>query len=133
MRDPVYQLLNEIAAERMRQEEAEGFTLAHDDSHDLGELAAAAAAYALGAIGDRLPPGHAVNQARIGIGPWPLKPQPPRRMLVVACALLLAEIERIDRRDGRRTALDRTEATPRRFDRVRAAAASAAPPDRVLP
>jgi hypothetical protein len=36
-----------IAAERRRQIEAEGWSAAHDDQHVNGELAGAAAAYAL--------------------------------------------------------------------------------------
>ena len=36
-----------IAAERQRQIEAEGWTPGHDDTHDRGELARAAACYAL--------------------------------------------------------------------------------------
>jgi hypothetical protein len=38
--------LGEIAAERRRQIEVEGWTHAHDDGHDDGSLAAAAACHA---------------------------------------------------------------------------------------
>lgn len=41
--------IGEIAAERRRQVEVEGFTTAHDDAHRQGEMAAAAAAYAFSA------------------------------------------------------------------------------------
>lgn len=39
--------LSRIAAERQRQLDVEGWTPAHDDEHDEGELAQAAACYAL--------------------------------------------------------------------------------------
>lgn len=119
MRDHTYDILNAIYAERIRQEEAEGFSPEHDDELDVGELGAAAAAYALHAIGARLPAGHAVNQSIERIRPWPLKVHAPRRALIIAGALLMAEIERIDRRDGYQSPLDRTDAGSRRFDRLR--------------
>lgn len=42
-------VLEEIAAERQRQIEVEGWTPNHDDEHDRGEMANAAACYALSA------------------------------------------------------------------------------------
>lgn len=85
-----------IEAERQRQIEQEEWTLEHDDSHQHGEMAAAAAAYAnwsvaYGSPGDPVPL------------PWPWephwwKPSPdPIRNLVKAGALIVAEIERLQR------------------------------------
>ncbi|WAG77026.1 hypothetical protein LMK08_16755 [Metapseudomonas furukawaii] len=80
----------DVLAERRRQVEAEGWTPEHDDEHNGGQLARGAAAYAAqagGVDGDVL-------------FPWSenwWKPCEPRRMLVKAGALILAEIERLDR------------------------------------
>ncbi len=127
MRDPVFQLLNDLAVERTRQEEVEGFTLEHDDTHDFGELARAAAGYALAAAAQSVPANmtmHALCRERAkkvypSAALGPMKDHPPRQAYIIACALLMAEIERIDRRDGRQTPLDRTDAQSRRFDRQR--------------
>jgi hypothetical protein len=93
--------LADIAAERRRQTEAEGWSPQHDDEHDAGVLAAAGAAFALNAA-DQLDPhsqGDGDNQQP---NFWPFeaswwKPGDPRRDLVKAGALNLAEIEKIDR------------------------------------
>lgn len=77
--------VNDILAERRRQIEIEGWTEDHDDRHTYGSLAQAAACYAL-------------NHPREW--PWPTKlwkPKDRRRDLVRAAALLIAEIERMDR------------------------------------
>jgi hypothetical protein len=90
----------DVLAERRRQIEQEGWTLKHDDEHDGGQLPMAAASYAV-----------AASYASAGLFPmpkgapptsWPWrkswwKPTTPRRDLVKAGALILAEIERIDR------------------------------------
>ena len=84
----------EVLGERQRQVTAEGWTPTHDDEHEIGELARAAACYAANATGYRL-------QSRINIWPWDRewwKPSTPRRDLIKAGALILAEIERLDRR-----------------------------------
>lgn len=129
MRDPVFQLMTELAAERTRQEEEEGFSPEHDDAHDMGELARAAAAYALSAGADAMPPRlphRAITASRaVLVAPWPLKVHDARRALVIAGALILAELERIDRRDGRQTPLERQLSD---YERTRQAAANVAPP-----
>lgn len=84
--------VTDVLAERRRQVEAEGWTPEHDDVHAAGDMAEAAAAYAQEASAPcgGLPMGW----------PWAKewwKPGTPRRMLVKAGALILAEIERIDR------------------------------------
>lgn len=81
-----------IAAERQRQIEVEGWTAAHDDEHAGGEMAQAAACYALRAT-------HQHDQAH-DLWPWDdvwWKPKDPRADLVRAGALIAAEIARIDR------------------------------------
>lgn len=95
----------DVRAERQRQINVEGWTPEHDDEHDSGDLAAAASAYALAAC-DCLNPysqGDGGWNVTGGESPpmwpqeWEWKPADPRRMLVKAGALILAEIERIDR------------------------------------
>ena len=89
----------EVAAERERQVSVEGWSQDHDDAHADYELALAAAAYALEAASWRPPPGdEAIITERIW--PWDAswwKPKDPRRDLVRAAALIVAEIERLDR------------------------------------
>lgn len=86
---------DEIYWERRRQIEVEGYPPDHDEYNSGGELAAAAACYALsasgpGCEGDDPPP----------MWPWVAevwKPKNPRRDLIRAAALIVAEIERLDR------------------------------------
>ena len=89
--------LQDVADERQRQREAEGWTLDHDDGHNGGELARAGACYALHAgtdLGGQTPL----------FWPWAkewFKPKTARRDLVRAAALIVAEIERGDRLSAR--------------------------------
>ena len=95
-----------VLAERERQISAEGFDIEHDDAHRCGELAVAAGCYAFYA-GNQAPnrvqylPGW--DEWAKQVWPWDFswwKPKPAARAnLVRAAALLLAEIERIDRAD----------------------------------
>lgn len=83
----------DVVEERLRQINNEGWSPDHDDEHDKGELAAAAACYAYG---------EELESSTGPIWPWegglPVKwPLDRRRELVKAGALILAEIERIDR------------------------------------
>lgn len=85
----------DVLAERQRQISAEGWTPEHDDAHIDGEMAQAAACYTLNAAGWK-------TEALRGC--WPMawasawfKPTDPRRDLVKAGALIIAEIERLDR------------------------------------
>jgi len=94
---PLTEAATDVLAERQRQISAEGWTPEHDDEHHGGQLAQAAACYALhtepvGNIGDYL-----------RFWPWAShwwKPANRRLNLVKACALILAEIERLDRANG---------------------------------
>ncbi len=96
MSAPVTLAAKDVLAERRRQKIKEGWDVAHDDKHRDGVLARAAACYAF-------PRMH--QDPRI-ITPldWPKswgakwwKPKDRRRDLVRAAALILAEIERLDR------------------------------------
>lgn len=81
--------LRDVIAERQRQVSVKGWTAEHDDTYTCGELSGAAISY--------IEPMEAVFY-------WPaewhddsFKPSDERRNLVKATALLLAEIERLDR------------------------------------
>lgn len=86
--------LEYINLERQRQIIGEGWTPEHDDQHTGGVLAAAAGCYAL--FTDAYP-----NEGQPPPDwPWDAswwKPKDYRRDLIRAAALLVAEIERIDR------------------------------------
>ena len=84
--------LEDVRAERERQKTVEGWTPKHDDEHQTGDLARAAVCYADPVDKDRenAPPNWPWDEA------W-WNPKDRRRDLVRAAALLLAEIERLDR------------------------------------
>lgn len=95
-----------IKVERKRQIEAEGWTPEHDDRHSQGELAKAAACYAVGTLLVRHSSSNAERGWRSPVSIWPWtwdwwKPSDRRRNLVKAGALIVAEIERLDRQDTR--------------------------------
>lgn len=111
-------VIDEIAAERERQKTLKGYTDAHDDDHNRGELALAACCYASP---------RSLFYKSEGVGgdsyfdPWPWErehdnrrfvgdkigrhvlpndrlPRHDRRhLLIVAAALIIAEIDRFDR------------------------------------
>lgn len=81
----------DVLAERQRQISAEGWTPEHDDAHGDGSMAVAASCYACSSAG-------LADATR----DWPWadewwKPSDRRRDLIKAGALILAEIERLDR------------------------------------
>lgn len=106
-----------IAAERRRQISEEGRTSEHDDGHDDGSLAHAAACYAM--------PERLYVERRVAAGvqfldPWPWSPYGDKRkrqsnypnaiptegperldLLVKAGALIAAEIDRLERAKGK--------------------------------
>lgn len=104
-----------IAAERLRQVESEGWTPEHDDTHTLGEMAAAGACYALLSTRWRAASALVGGQlVRHILWPWEPEwfkptdyPDPPFtpdvhidkhvRDLVKAGALIAAEIDRLQR------------------------------------
>ena len=89
-----------IAAERKRQIEQEGWTVEHDDRHLRGELADSAACYALtSSVRERSIWGQSLIYR---LWPWDWnwwKPSSNDRIreLVKAGALIVAEIERLQR------------------------------------
>ncbi len=94
--------LAEAIAERLRQIEAEGWSAEHDDSHAHGEMARAAAAYCLGQweLTGAVQDGKRFLPWRKLIWPWSKewwKPKTRREDLIRAAALIIAEIERLDR------------------------------------
>lgn len=95
--------LADVGSERLRQIEKEGWTSIHDDQHDAGEMASAAACYALHPFNWHLVV-TARSKSRLlsleDFWPWEwrwFKPTDRRRNLVKAAALIVAEIERMDR------------------------------------
>lgn len=97
----------DVLAERRRQVTAEGWTPEHDDTHESGELAGAAACYARHVNGRQwvylTRPESYASEAAPNEWPWDerwWKPKSPRSDLVRAAALILAEIERLDRAAG---------------------------------
>ncbi|HGE2263726.1 hypothetical protein [Pseudomonas aeruginosa] len=94
----VPQAWHDVQAERRRQIEAEGWTPEHDDAHSHGQMARAAACYAL--AGSSAPNDGTAALLVSLAWPWDeqwWKPSTARRDMVKACALALAEIERLDR------------------------------------
>lgn len=93
----------DVLAERQRQIEVEGWTPAHDDTHDRGELAGAGSAYAMSAaaaLRTRSPAPITTPPPFFPFAAEYWKPTTARRDLIKAAALLLAEIERLDRTAG---------------------------------
>ncbi len=96
--------IDDIATERKRQIEQEGWTPDHDAAYHKGEMVKAAVAYASHAtVGIELK-GHKPETYQSVPPPkyWPWsrqwwKPKDPRRDLVKAGALIAAEIDRLDR------------------------------------
>lgn len=93
-------ILVAISDERRRQVTAEGYDAACDDAQTGGEIALMAASYAALAGRNEVAAMHA----------WPWDdPAPksltaaPRRLLIIAGALILAEIERLDRAAAKET------------------------------
>lgn len=100
--------LADVAAERQRQITAEGYDHAHDDAHEDFELSRAASVYALFAAMPALDRDFALRHGPHLYGAnivWPwgrehLNLTTRRADLVKAGALILAEIERLDRKEG---------------------------------
>lgn len=93
--------LIKLSDERNRQINGEGFSLDHDDLWKNGELLLAAATYTISAApADAIGDDDYLIDTMDAIWPWEekwFKPTTPRRDLVKAGALILAEIERLDR------------------------------------
>jgi hypothetical protein len=101
----------DVVNERTRQIHDERFDASHDDGNNDGAMALAAASYAANAATwlQHNRPEHAKrNYEKLSIPSlrWPWlakwwKPKSPRRDLVRAAALIIAEIEKIDRKENR--------------------------------
>lgn len=107
--------IDDIRLERERQISSEGWTAEHDDAHGDGSMALAAACYAMFASVSNaaremtnMPAGLTTDSKKIHgwgawleIWPWGRewwKPKDHRHDLVRAGALIVAEIERLDRK-----------------------------------
>ena len=89
-----------VLAERRRQVSEEWWTPQHDDKHTEGEIARAGACYAYMAGAGDDGRRHVLATGVPYLWPWSRewwKPTDRRRDLVKAGALILAEIERLDR------------------------------------
>lgn len=100
------QAILDVAIERKRQINEEGWHHDHDDLQDAGSLSRAGASYAWNAstidyadTKTEYPPGQPPAYWPWGASAW--KPKDRRRDLVRAAALILAEIERLDRAAAR--------------------------------
>lgn len=97
-------VLDDIRNERARQINLEGWTIEHDGEHKDGQLAFAAACYASPEriFVQRERAGRAYEPFAVFLDAWPWhdqwwKPKDRRYDLVRAAALIVAEIERMDR------------------------------------
>lgn len=98
--------VGDVLIERQRQVTTENFSLAHDDRHITGQLAKAGACYALKGF-SIVGIGRAdqIDDLVEALFPWSpdwWKPKDDRQNLVRAAALLIAEIERLDRLSPRK-------------------------------
>ncbi|WP_275629838.1 hypothetical protein [Pseudomonas sp. 273] len=100
---PGLKQIQALVIERLRQIRDEGFSEQHDDAHDRGELAIAAACYAEEAFCQLRDPDRLPEISEIVPQLWPWEPSwwrpslDARRNLVKAGALILAAIGVIDR------------------------------------
>lgn len=102
MSDFLIRGINDVTTERLRQINEEGYSASRDDSYQGGELAAAGASYAIHAawhVNTRSPEG-----SLPGVPEWypwdgaTWNPKDVRTNLVKAAALIIAEIDRFDRK-----------------------------------
>lgn len=90
----------DVLAERGKHP-SDGFTPEHDDKHKTGELPRAAVVYALDAVGKTADPWPAAFAK--AVEPWLIMfARTPRTNLVYAAALLLAELDRLDRAEAKK-------------------------------
>lgn len=105
--EPISMGVHDVAVERFRQISEEGWTTEHDDQHDDGQLAQAGSCYADLAYHQAAGNSDEVTDVMLEPHPfWPWdppfwKPKDPRRNLVRAAALIIAEIDRLDREAAR--------------------------------
>ncbi|MCU4590009.1 hypothetical protein KTJ20_14905 [Acinetobacter ursingii] len=101
----------DVIGERNRQIEQEHYSIEHDDSYQNNELPRAAASYvnnvvSRGWVFNSVYGPEAYQSEEVpDLWPWSdehWKPKNPRRDLVKAAALIIAEIDRMDRSSARR-------------------------------
>ena len=110
MRNKNYDGAKRIAIERLRQITHEGYSCTHDDIHAHGELAIAAACYAV----ETLPHISVLEKRKVGfntltwVDAWPFDDAWDKRIqhnrirhLEIAGALIAAEIDRLLRMDAK--------------------------------
>jgi hypothetical protein len=93
----------DVIAERLGQQKREGFTSQRDDGYVYDELTNAAIAYVLSAQSPTLREFRPIGVPSVWPDNWDekwFKPVGPRRDLVKAAALLIAEVDRLDRAEG---------------------------------
>lgn len=98
---PTLEAITDIQDERYRQIRQEGFSEEKDDEYGMAELSRAALCY-VHAAGLRITGNNEPIPAPLN-WPWDFgwwKPTTARRNLVKAAALIVAEIERIDRAEA---------------------------------
>lgn len=111
-------ILDEIGLERARQIDKEGFDVDHDDRHSDGSLPMAAMCYCMAAsVAARTNPSEEQYKTtpKAEFWPWSLlwwKPKNPRRDLIRAAALIVAEVERLDRSILRGSEQDKANPPP---------------------
>lgn len=96
--------LDDVKAERQRQQAEENYTTQHDDTYIPGVLSLGGAAYAVNAAA-RLTCLAKYQRRAVNLWPWRdgFKPgRDGRRELVKAAAMIVAEIEKMDRLEERR-------------------------------
>lgn len=101
----ITQAITDILSERERQKSQEGYSLQHDDQYEHNELSRAAASYVdYAANCSSLYESHSsLYQRQVPPNNWVFdkvfwKPKNPRQDLVRAAALIIAEVERMDRK-----------------------------------
>lgn len=96
--DAMRKILTQIEVERLRQISQESYSTVHDDRHKDGALALAAAAYLGAALrANQLAEQDDVEEL-VAVAPWSIgRFKTPRNSLIKAAALIVAELERLDR------------------------------------
>lgn len=106
--EDVSKAMLDVMDERVRTETVEGFSSEQDDRYIQFELGKAAASYlAVSIVKEKTRADWLKRRFAPGTWPWQLswwKPKDRRRDLVRAAALIVAEIERLDRQTAREAA-----------------------------
>ncbi len=100
-------VLADIKRKRQRQVVVHGWKRAHDDEHAAGELAQAAIPYIQSAYDTEM---GLTGEELLVFWPWedgyPNLDQPVRELLLNAAALLVADIERLDRIEAEKSQVE---------------------------